>query len=638
MSVMYVRDKDNNLIPIRTIQGPPGEPGLQGEPGPQGEQGPQGPQGIQGETGPQGEKGPQGIQGIQGNTGEQGPQGETGPQGIPGVSQVPLFANTIDECTDTTKVYVLPDGYIYAYMGGGTVANFTNKAGVITNNSRLSSSGAVKDSTGASVTDYIAVKRGDIVRIKGLNVTSEYLPDATNAPSVGTYSDASGTFITTIYPKSNVGCFIESDGVTKWTAFEIITGGTPTQATMFTADTQYYIRICGAPVAGEDIIVTVNQEITYTSGGYAWRNTGHAFVPADYEDRIIQLEGAVSQHTTKLNEIAEKLDTETETSDETIPEYWTSAVEEAIAKVKTAQDKGGSDIVNFVWFSDLHYAPGDNFTKNIGNLCAKLMDECNIPFTLMSGDTMSAAVVNSEETLLSYLDGADDLLAPIGTDRIMRIRGNHDDVWGSSGSYSYVNKVAPGKVWNRIHRGQAMNPNHVFGGPSYFYVDNVAQKVRFICLDSHFYDGPAVTDGRLKNMTFAFGSEQLTWLEHTALDVDTGWKVIIASHVPPTDYYLGEISDGASFKSILTAAADKILAVFSGHVHRDAIYTGTFTFPIATITCAVNSTYDNTEEARVAGTTNETAIDIVSINKTNGTIELTRLGIGDDRFWLNGSI
>lgn len=33
MSVMYVRDKDGNLIPIRTIQGPPGEPGPQGDKG-----------------------------------------------------------------------------------------------------------------------------------------------------------------------------------------------------------------------------------------------------------------------------------------------------------------------------------------------------------------------------------------------------------------------------------------------------------------------------------------------------------------------------------------------------------------------------------------------------------------------------
>lgn len=28
----------------------------------------------------------------------------------------PEFANSVDECTDTTKLYVLPDGYIYAYM------------------------------------------------------------------------------------------------------------------------------------------------------------------------------------------------------------------------------------------------------------------------------------------------------------------------------------------------------------------------------------------------------------------------------------------------------------------------------------------------------------------------------------------
>lgn len=42
----------------------------------------------------------------------------------------PEFANSIDECEDTTKLYVLPDGYIYGYMAyvteGETVPNFTN--------------------------------------------------------------------------------------------------------------------------------------------------------------------------------------------------------------------------------------------------------------------------------------------------------------------------------------------------------------------------------------------------------------------------------------------------------------------------------------------------------------------------------
>ena len=44
-----------------------------------------------------------------------------GANGKDGASVTPLFANSVDELTasgDTTKVYVLPDGYIYAYVNG----------------------------------------------------------------------------------------------------------------------------------------------------------------------------------------------------------------------------------------------------------------------------------------------------------------------------------------------------------------------------------------------------------------------------------------------------------------------------------------------------------------------------------------
>ena len=62
MSVLYVRDKNGNLIPIKTIKGKDGRDGLDATP------------------------------------------------------VTPLFANSTAECTDTTKMYVLPDGYIYAYI------------------------------------------------------------------------------------------------------------------------------------------------------------------------------------------------------------------------------------------------------------------------------------------------------------------------------------------------------------------------------------------------------------------------------------------------------------------------------------------------------------------------------------------
>ena len=46
------------------------------------------------------------------------------------LQQTPLFANSIEECTDTSKMYVLPDGYIYGYIKttseGESKPNFTN--------------------------------------------------------------------------------------------------------------------------------------------------------------------------------------------------------------------------------------------------------------------------------------------------------------------------------------------------------------------------------------------------------------------------------------------------------------------------------------------------------------------------------
>ena len=47
-----------------------------------------------------------------------------GANGKDGASVTPLFANSVDELTasgDTTKLYVLPDGYIYAYVNGAWV-------------------------------------------------------------------------------------------------------------------------------------------------------------------------------------------------------------------------------------------------------------------------------------------------------------------------------------------------------------------------------------------------------------------------------------------------------------------------------------------------------------------------------------
>lgn len=108
--------------------------------------------GATGDTGPQGPKGDTGAVGPQGPKGDKGDKGNMPPivqttgnsenavmsqkattveinalksdindikSGT--IQQTPLFADSVDELTasgDTTKLYVLPDGYIYAYING----------------------------------------------------------------------------------------------------------------------------------------------------------------------------------------------------------------------------------------------------------------------------------------------------------------------------------------------------------------------------------------------------------------------------------------------------------------------------------------------------------------------------------------
>lgn len=323
-----------------------------------------------------------------------------------------------------------------------------------------------------------------------------------------------------------------------------------------------------------------------------------------------------------------------------VPAYWESAVDEAITKVKALQDGGGNDVVNFCWFSDIHYGGDKTYTGNVGVLCAKIMEECDIPLALMGGDTISAGANNyaTEDILLSKFDGAWEIYDPIGAERLMLVSGNHEDAYGSysdgTATIHYVNKADPLKIWNKLYRPQSKDFRRVFGGNgTYFYIENVPQKVRFVCMNSSYYDGKGYTNGTTKAMSIGFGTEQLDWFESTALSVDDGWSVVVAMHIPPISGYAAEFNNAeyTRVRSIISNGAENIIGVFCGHMHRSNVYTNDLPCPIITVTCAINTPYDGTTAERVAGTSTETSIDIVSINKKTKKINMTRLGHGEDR-------
>jgi hypothetical protein len=172
----------------------------------------------------------------------------------------------------------------------------------------------------------------------------------------------------------------------------------------------------------------------------------------------------------------------------------------------------------------------------------------------------------------------------------------------------------------------------------------MASKVRWIVLNSNGIGNSNID------------STQLSWLENTALKFDeSGWGVVIISHVPITNHYeQSNITNNTAVISMLQEYMNSIYANkadiigwYSGHIHRDRIYTGV----------SVNNTDDTEGDAmgftQVTITSDHTtiaypignsptyhpvqnddqshAIDFVTINKDIRTVNITRLGIGEDR-------
>ena len=220
----------------------------------------------------------------------------------------PEFANSVEECTDTSLLYVLPDGYIYAYMltesepeplftnqlplainSDGTEYVGDNGEDGYNNGYRISSSGEEKAASGYDATGFIPVVAGDVVRVANTD-------DLADGSRYCTFYYFDSTFAKLTTPNNQYFDQITpEDGVY---SFEV-----------YSSANIKYVRMTLVGTT-EETIITVNEEIAYSSGqvAYAWANTGHAFVPADYEDRIIELEETVSEHTAQIAALGEKVE------------------------------------------------------------------------------------------------------------------------------------------------------------------------------------------------------------------------------------------------------------------------------------------------------------------------------------------
>ena len=251
-----------------------------------------------------GSKGSPGAKGVDGYTpvkgidyfdGQDGKDGKDGKDGLDATPVTPLFVNTIAECTDTTKPYVLPDGFIYAYMLTTAESKplYTNKldtAEIKTGQRYSKSSAAFKDQSGCNSAIFDIPTSGTvIIRLRNCTYNAAY-------PQV--YGGKSNTNFTST---------TIADNASKWNKDS--NGDQYIQFTNSNGDTHVVVMLTSGDMSA-DSIITVNEEIKWSEGGtgYKWDNTGHAFVPANYESIINGIARDVSNHDNKIATLEKKVE------------------------------------------------------------------------------------------------------------------------------------------------------------------------------------------------------------------------------------------------------------------------------------------------------------------------------------------
>ena len=202
-------------------------------------------------------------------------------------AEQPSFVNSVDEMTDTSKVYVMSDMYLYAYKKTtvNQVYTFTADefiAGEVNANGASTDSGV---KTRIFTADLIDLSKGTV----GVNC-----PDPYQYIVYYFSSNSDGDYLGKTSFKTGSIDNVLNDTITSGTVNGAthcrvsLRDSTNTSANLSTRLNEFVTNI------------TVNQ--TVPTEAYAWVNTGFLYnQPADYENRIVSLEKLVAELQEKLS-------------------------------------------------------------------------------------------------------------------------------------------------------------------------------------------------------------------------------------------------------------------------------------------------------------------------------------------------
>ena len=453
------------------------------------------------------------------------------------VQQHLIFAESVEECTDTTALYMLPDGYIYAtvdvleagFTGNNLVpasqavdstAVFNNGLGYQDGMYLSSSSGNHGEKKGHAVTGMIpyAVQYGAVpetIYIRGGSPSriGYYLEDKTFKL---TYSSNTATAFT----------FTQLD-----TDFWMITPNMEDSGNSNLYDNQGeggYLRFDVICDTGADLMITLGQEIVETTISVPkWVCTEIPVVATDYTDRIVTLEDAAQDQEERLKTLEENASPE-------IPGY---VLQEAERVADLALEKRNGRCLCFAALSDIHY-PYDDASDNTTTAqslthaalgITQIRKVLPLDFLSVLGDHVKGGIDSTLAESKATLKWIRKTLYEAGLGlRQIWLQGNHDRNPYTSDDGDLTDDA----LYSYIFAGNAgavVDSENVQRG--YGYQDFEAQQIRVIYLNSSDLSSA-------KNVyDHMWSAPQLWWLANEALDFSAktkpeDWGVVVLSHQP----------------------------------------------------------------------------------------------------------
>ena len=550
----------------------------------------------------------------------------------------PEFAKSeewLNQNGDKAKLYVLPTNNIWAYLEGEDVPKPDTKV-TVTQDLKLNKSNGTIESTepsNYSASNFIEIKDDFSYTISRIDLLCScviiyYKYKDDSGKDTGAYHSTVDNFMAQATGELTKDLTI------------------PSEARFFR------IRIFGAGIDNNTFTVTT----TYTGDANieGWQDTGHAFVPADYEPEINELQAKTADLETRVNALEYAgLDS--------VPLYVKGEASRVADLLYDIVDENSLVIASC---SDMHHFYSTSEKENINAIehTAMGISEISkyIPIDLYINHGDYGAYVTGKDATkfirytMSLIYGIDDM-------EEMWLMGNHDlysDITAQQMS-AWIGKR------NRFNTTDAEGKTRAYG-----YKDFDKAKIRVIYLNTTDY--PNSEDWATYGYN-CVSPTQCNWLINNALDFSektnpTEWGIVIASHIP-LDMYSTDVGkalniieayiSGTSGSVIACGttvnynftnkAKAKVICSIHGHTHNFISRTigtkGILSLATPQVCFERYNNYATSEPAwgefdsagnqvtypKTANTAEDTSFIIYVIDRTNSKVHAIHYGAGYDR-------